>query len=46
MKKDLSSRETTWLGGTSAGKTVVLDQFFDSQIKLIISPNPEANASI
>lgn len=46
MKKDLSSRETIQLGGTSMGKTVVLGQFVDSQIKLIISPNPEANASI
>lgn len=30
MKKDLSSRETTWLEGTSMGKTVVMDQFVDS----------------
>lgn len=30
MKKDLSSRETRWLEGSSMGKTVVLDQFVDS----------------
>lgn len=30
MKKDLSSRETTWLEGTSMEKTVVTDQFVDS----------------
>lgn len=46
IKKDLSSRETIWLGGTSKGKTVVSDQIADTQIKLIISPNPKAKASI
>lgn len=30
MKKELPSRETTWLEGPSMGKTVVLDQFVDS----------------
>lgn len=30
MKKELSSRETKWLEGTTMEKTIVLDQFVDS----------------